>query len=423
MMKKIGMSILMAVALPMSIMAGVAPHPEYEPLSLERGRLLVAEALSKEPFCTGAWGNDISCILPFMWRIEGRGTYTYFSAAEQKHFDGRAWHLWEVSSGKLVLCKYEWSPAVDIWFMPEQLFEIEYIDGLKKLVFHNERHTGVDSPKRGERITLVSERWFTLSVATNGTPEKVLISDEGARALFCDRSMKSIRYVIPHMYCGAKAETPNEVTREQKRLREVESGNVVWLLSRTQKENLAALHRQYLLGLTPSAIATNVFIVACDGNIDGRIDAYISSDAECDIHGNYKWSLYIGSCTGFFRADKSFKFTSESVETIEIDSVVHVGKDAFFRFDRLGMPSYVMPLGDDGEFWSYSRKDSPVRNFRAKPGMQNTDFYCCIDNNGTVGISTGIANLNDVFLMHSMLVSAKRLPCETIVVTNKGYQK
>ena len=87
------------------------------------------------------------------------------------------------------------------------------------------------------------------------------------------------------------------------------------------------------------------------------------------------------------------------------------------------MPSYVMPLGDDGEFWSYSRKDSPVRNFRAKPGMQNTDFYCCIDNNGTVGISTGIANLNDVFLMHSMLVSAKRLPCETIVVTNKGYQK
>ena len=103
--------------------------------------------------------------------------------------------------------------------------------------------------------------------------------------------------------------------------------------------------------------------------------------------------------------------------------VCGVWMDVFLGVGGLGVSSFVMPLGDDGEFWSYSRKDSPVRNFRAKPGMQNTDFYCCIDNNGTVGISTGIANLNDVFLMHSMLVSAKRLPCETIVVTNKGYQK
>ena len=122
---------------------------------------------------------------------------------------------------------------------------------------------------------------------------------------------------------------------------------------------------------------------------------------------------------GFSRADKTVKFVFDRIEAVKIEPVVYARKDAFFRVDRIGIPSYVMPITDEGEFWSYFKHDSPVKSFRAKPGMQDADFYCCIDN-GTAGITTGIASLRDIFLIHSMLVSAKRLQCETIVVSQKG---
>lgn len=412
-------AILLLSALAPSAIVLSAQEPTREPLPLKQGEALVAEVFTRGPFWTGAWSNDVSCLINCQWRIHGKGTYTYFSAAEQLYSDGRAWQSWEISSSKLLPCKYDWSPDVDIWFMSDQLFEVEYTDGRSMIAFHNDRRIGAEYPNRGEGVTLVSQKWFTLSVATNGVPRKVLISGEGAKAMFCDKSIKSIRCAIPHMYHGATAEIRNEETREQKRLRESEVNVHAWALSETQKEHVVQLHQQYLHALMPSTISTNIFIIACDGNMDGLVDAYVSSDAECASHGACKWSLYIGDRMGFSRAGKTNRFVFERIEAVEIDPVVYARKDAFFKVDRIGMPSYVMSITDDGEFWSYSMQDNPVKVFRAKPGMQNADFYSCIDN-GTVGITTGIASLKDIFLMHTMLVSAKRLRCETIVTNRKG---
>lgn len=420
MMKDLGISVMMALA-PVTMLLS-AQYPAYEPLTSGCAQALVADIFLHERFETGAWGNDISCVIPFQWRIPGKGVFTYFSAAEHKFSDGRAWHLYEVHPDKLVFCKYDWSPNVDIWFTPEQLFEIEHFDGRKTLAFHNERCTGIDVTNRGERILLVSERWFSLSVATNGTPSKVLISDDGASALFRDKGMKSIHRTVPHLYRGAKAEVLNAVSQEQGRLRETDANTEAWRLSDTQKENIAKRHWRYLRDRKPSVVATNIFIVACDGNIDGLVDAYVSSDAECDIRGNCKWSLYVGDGRGFSFADKPYKFVFDRVEEIAIDPEVHVSKDAFFRFDRVGLPPYVMPITNAGELWSYFRQDSPVKSFRVKPGLQNAEFYCCIDN-GIAGAATGVTSLKDIFLMNSMLVSAKRLPCETINISNKGNYK
>ena len=398
MMKNHAMLLLSVLTPSMALL--FAREPAREPLPLEHGQKLVSDAFTRESFYPGSWSNDVSCLINCQWRIYGKGIYTYFSAAEHLYSDGRAWQLWEISSGKLLPCKYDWSPDVDIWFVPDQLFEIEYNDGRRMIVFHNDRRIGAECPNRGEEVTLVSQKWFTLSVTTNGAPRKALISVDGANALFCNKSMKSICCAIPHMYHGAKAEIRNEETREQKRLRESEASINAWKLAKTQKERVAQLHQQYLHGLMTSAITTNVFIIACDGNMDGIVDAYVSSDVESDLYDHYKWSLYIGDGMGFSRADKTVKFV-------------------FDRIDRIGIPSYVMPITDEGEFWSYFKHDSPVKSFRAKPGMQDADFYCCIDN-GTAGITTGIASLRDIFLMHSMLVSANRLHCETIVVSPKG---
>lgn len=420
MMGNLGISVMMALA-PATMLLS-AQWPAYKPLTAGCAQALVAGTFLHERFETGAWGNDISGVIPFQWSIPGKGVFTYFSAAEHKFFDGRAWHLHEVQCGKLVFCKYDWSPNVDIWFTPEQLFEIEYFDGQKTLAFHNERYTGIDVTNRGERISLVSERWLALSVATNGTPSKVLISDDGASALFRDKGMKSIRCTVPHLYRGANAEVLNEVSREQRRLRKADANTEVWMLSEAQKENIAKRHWLYLRDRKPSVVATNIFIVACDANIDGIVDAYVSSDAECDLHGNCKWSLYVGDGRGFSFADKPYKFVFDRVEEVVIDPVVHVSKDAFFKFDRIGLPSYVMPVTTVGELWDYLRQDSPVKSFRSKPGLQNAEFYSCIDN-GITGITTGVASLKDIFLMNSMLISARRLPCEILIVSNTGTIK
>lgn len=416
MMRNLGILVMMAFA-PTTMLLS-AQYPAYKPLTAGCAQALVADTFLHERFETGAWGNDISCVIPFQWSIPGKGVFTYFSAAEHKFSDGQAWHLYEVQADKLVFSKYDWSPNVDIWFTPEQLFEIEHFDGQKTLAFHNERYAGIDVTNRGERISLVSERWFTLSVATNGTPNKVLISADGASTLFCDKGMKSIRCIVPHLYRGAKAEVLNEVSREQRRLREVDTNTEAWMLSETRKENIAKRHWQYLRDRKPSVVATNIFIVACDANIDGLVDAYVSSDAECDMHGNCKWSLYVGDGRGFSFADKPYKFVFDRVEEIAIDPVLHVSKNAFFRFDRIGLPSYVMPIATVGELWNYLRQESPVKSFRAKPGLENAEFHCCIDN-GITGIVTGVASLKDIFLMNSMLVSATRLRCETITVSKK----
>ena len=416
MMNNYGMWILSVTVSSMMALSS-SQYPAYEPLPSGQGQALVEDVFSRIPFWTGAWSNDASCLVPFQWRIEGKGVYTYFSAAEHKFFDGRAWQLWETGSGKLLPCKYDWSPDVDIWFTLGQLFEVEYNDGRRMLVFHNERRIGVDCPDRGEGLTSVSQKWYALSVATNGLPRKDLIS-EGVKTLFCSMQMKSIRCIIPHLYHGAKAEVRGEATPEQKQLLEAESNIGAWTLSRSQNGNLADLHQQYLSVMTTPSIAAKIFIVACDGNQDGIADAYVSSDAERDVHGDFKWTLYCGAKTGFYRAKNPSPVVLSQVEKLEIDPVVFAKRNAFFKLDRVGVKSYVMPITDGGELWNYARQASPVRRFRSKPGKQNISFYDCL-----MSCDGGIASLNDLFLIQPMLVSARRLPCETVVIQSKKSDK
>ena len=188
MMKNHAMLLLSVLTPSMALL--FAREPAREPLPLEHGQKLVSDAFTRESFYPGSWSNDVSCLINCQWRIYGKGIYTYFSAAEHLYSDGRAWQLWEISSGKLLPCKYDWSPDVDIWFVPDQLFEIEYNDGRRMIVFHNDRRIGAECPNRGEEVTLVYQKWFTLSVTTNGAPRKALIAVDGAIALLCNKSMK-----------------------------------------------------------------------------------------------------------------------------------------------------------------------------------------------------------------------------------------
>ena len=213
-MRKFEIAVVTAItAVSMTMLAEIAP---YEPLSQARGQTLVKNAFRDVPFWTGAWGNDVSCLLPFQWSIPDKGVFTYLSAAEHKFFDGRAWELDEIGSGRLRYCKHDWSPAVDIWFEPEQLFEVEYFSERRILCYHNERMRGSDAETDGIGF-IENFTWNELSVNTNGLPNKTLLKGWPS-TLFADEEFKSIYNVVPLKFRGAKAETVQAKDEIRKRL-------------------------------------------------------------------------------------------------------------------------------------------------------------------------------------------------------------
>ena len=378
------------------------------------GQRMVLKEFASCAFEKGAFDNDVSLLLPFCWTIPNKGVYTYFSAADQKYSDGISWEMMQIRDGELIHCEYRLNSGAGVWFQPFQLFEIVSSDGTSSFAFHNDH-----SKKIGSYGAIVDVKWYDLSISTNGVPLKTQMHN-GIDSLFANERVKVIRNVVPHRYRGAKAEMVKEPTREQKRLIDCKGR---WELSDIAKSRLADMHRKHVESIKPSMVVSNVYIVACDGNFDGEVDAYVSSDVEKESNTNFKWTLYVKDGNGLFaRSEKTQSFQFDDIEIISIDSELYAAQDAFFMIDRIGVPSYVMPIiveNGKPELWSYAKHKGVVQSFRQKRGMGNADFSSCIDA-GTMGVAKGITSLRDIFLMHSMLVSAKRLQSETIVVSQKG---
>ena len=388
-----------------------------EPLSVERGRALVANEFANGEFNTGSWGNDVSLLLPFQWLLPGKGAYTYLSLAEYRHSDGMAWDLRRIVGDRLVSAKYEWSPDVDVRFEPFQLFEIVYNDGSRDFAYHKERCERAYLPS-GDAVALVSSTWYGLDVGTNAVPRKNLLP-EGAATFFRDRRVKAIRNVVPLRYRGARADIAKEPTRAQKRLSDGVNAECAWMLDGVSRKKVAELHCRHIGRIMPSAVVTNAYVVAGDCNFDGVVDVYVSSDAERDGNGNFRWTLYIGRPGGFVSCAKPLSFNFPYRERVQISPTVCAAKEAFFRFDRIDMPPYVMPVVDDGgrlELWSYASATGTAQTFRKQKGMANAEYHICADMDGVGNVS-----MKDIFLIDSMLVSARRLSCETIAVSRQRW--
>ena len=409
------MSVFAAAAA--ATMSMIAECAAYEPLSPDRGHTLVKNAFRNAPFWTGAWSNDVSCLLPFQWSVPGKGTFTFFSAAEHKFYDGRAWEMDEIGAGRLLYCKHECSCAVNIWFMPEHLFEVEYSDGRKCLCYHNERMRGGDAETDGvgfvENLT-----WSELDVGTNGCPQKT-IRNGWPEALFADGAFKSARSVVPFRFRGQKAEVVKEKDAIRKRLDENASTQNGWRMDATQRGALAAKHCRYA-SHNADAI-TIVHVIACDVNHDGMCDAYVTSDVESVDGGKHKWALYLGTASGFSRHLETIKVSEKQTEDLYFETDVTAAKDAFFRIDRVEMPAYVIVLSElDGhpESWSYVHHESPVKVFRSQKGFAGADFYSCLGCG-----KSGVSSIRDMFLSYYTLVNVERLPCESVVVSKSQPNK
>ena len=406
MMRTLEMPVIAAAVV--ASMTMIAESTPYEPLSQVRGQALVKDAFHNVPFWTGAWGNDVSFLLPFQWSTPDKRIFTYFSAAEHKFSDGRAWELDEIDTGRLRYCKHDWSPDVDIWFEPEQLFEVEFFSKRRVLCYHNERMRGSDAETDG--VGFIEDFiWNELSVSTNGWPNKTLLKGWPS-ALFADGGFKSISSVVPLKFRGAKAETVQEKDEICKRLDGYSGTQSSWGIAPLKKRELASIHHKYVRDILLSNDVSTVYLIACDANHDGICDAYASSDAERVGVDKYRWSLYLGGSSGFTCQKEAEKFSVNRSEDLYFETDVVAAKDDFFRVDRIKMPAYVMVLTElDGypESWSYVYHDSPVKNFRSREGFSNAEFFSCLKCG-----KPGVASIRDMFLSYYALIRAERLECE-----------
>lgn len=387
---------------------------EIRPLTERDGQIMVQREFMRCPFEKGAFGNDVSLLLPFCWAIHGKGSYTCFSAAEQKYSDGVSWELRQVSNGKMLAPEHEWSQETDLWFQPFQLFEVMWGGGRRALLYHHDSYDCASRKDGGEKIALVNTIWYELKVGANGMPQKVVV-ENGLRLLLKDNAVSEICNVIPHKYQGADAKVLREHYDSQKRLEMC--SRQIWSLSTAQKEQLAALHRDYVERALPSGVVSNVYIVAGDGDFDGVCDAYVSTEVEKKGDGNYVWSLYIAEGIHFTRAKRSVVRTFGRIETVYIDAEICAARDSFFRLDRNRMPSYIMPvtIGEGKiDLWDYVNHESCVQVLRRENGLSNAMFGDCIRPSGS-----GVASLDDLLFGFAPLVRIKRIPCETFDVSHE----
>lgn len=96
------------------------------PLHENEGQMMVQRDFLLCPFEKGAFGNDVSLLLPFLWSTPSKDAYSCFSAAEQQYSDGISWEIRKVADGRMMPSIHEWTPSTDVWFLPFQLFVVKW---------------------------------------------------------------------------------------------------------------------------------------------------------------------------------------------------------------------------------------------------------------------------------------------------------
>lgn len=405
--------ILVAVAIAADIMPMMASSREV--LLASEGQSLVESFFGDEEFNTGDWGNDISLLLPFKWDLGADGQFTLFSIAEHVKTREAHWPTYQIVDGRLRYRAHEWKQESSVDFWPSELYELQFAEDKSMLIYHNEQTRRVTC-HTGDVIRLFnSSTWYELNIGANGIPCKT-VHGGWPEGIFSDKTIKSVRIVIPHRFRGPKAVPVKEKDRIQTRLDEYDSTQSSWNMDVPQKDVLADMHRRYVAMTVPSNTISAVYLIACDVNNDRICDAYISSDVESVGTGKYKWSLYLGDGRGFIRQKKPMKFSVNRTEDIYFETDVVASKTDFFRIDRVNVPAYVMVLAElekHPESWSYFHHDNFVRKFRKEKDMSNADYYGCIDNCPDFG-TPGISSIRDMFFFSHYglaLVNAERLPC------------
>lgn len=394
-----------------------AEKVELRPLVKGDGQIMVHREFSRCPFEKGSFGNEVSLLLPFSWTVKDKAAYTYFSAADQRYSDGISWEVRQILDGEMIVPEHGLTQGTDAWFLPSHLFEVKWDDGYSDVLYHHDNYGSASLKDGGEKIFLVNSIWYELSVETNGLPKKFIV-DGGVRSFLKNNEVTGICNVIPHRYLGADAKVVREQSDSQKRLEMC--SRQAWSLSMVQKEQIAVLHREYVEKSHPGGVVTNVYIIAGDGNFDGACDAYVSTDLEKSGTKNYVWTLYLADRTRFSRAKEVCERTFGRIETVYVDAEVCASRDSFFRFDRIRMPSYIMPVVFDKgkiELWDYVSHDSGVRALRRQNGLSNAMFGDCISPSGM-----GVASLDDLFSGFAPLVRMNRIQCETFGISRRNAQ-
>jgi len=408
---------LVAVAIAVGIMPMEASSSR-EVLLASEGQSLVERFFDGEEFNTGDWGNDISLLLPFKWNLGTDGQYVLFSMAEHVRTREAHWPAYQIVDGQLRYRAHEWKQENNVDFWPSELYELQFADDKSILVYHNEQ-TYRTKCHTGDTIRIFSSStWYELNIGTNGIPCKT-VHVGWPEGIFADKTIKSVRSVLPHRFRGAKANPVTKKDRVQARLEESAVAQPYWNMDDQRKKTLADMHRRHVAMTVPSNTVSVVYLITCDANNDRICDAYMSSDVEKVSTGKFTWSLYLGDKHGFSRQKAPMKFSVNRTEDIYLETDVVASRKDFFRIDRVNVPTYVMILAElenHPESWSYFHHENFVRKFRMEKDMSYADYYGCLDNCPEFG-TPGISSIRDMFFFAHYglaLVNAERLECTEI---------
>ena len=398
-----------------AILPQVLASSSREALSASEGQLLVESFFDGEEFNTGDWGNDVSFLLPFKWTLDSNDQFTLFSMAEHVRTREAHWPPYQIVNGRLRYRTHKWSAESSVDFWPSELYELQFTSDRTMLVYHNEQTSRIRHSTGDVIRIFTASSWYELDMGTNGVPTKI-IHNGWPEGIFADKTLKSMRSVIPYRFRGPKAKPVKGKDRIQSRIDGCVATKSSWRMDMERMGTLADIHRKYVSKALATDDVTNIFLVACDVNHDGKCDAYVSSNLESVDADKYKWSLYRGDGHGFVRQKESEKFSPNRTEDIYFETDVISSKDGFFRIDRVDMPAYVVVLAElEGrpESWSYLHHDNLVRKFRRQDGMFTADYYGCLENSHESS-GSGIASIRDMFFFSHYglaLVNAERLGC------------
>ena len=418
MMRELGRT-LVAFAVAVGIMPMMASSSR-EALPVSEGQPLVERFFDGEAFYTGDWGNDISLLLPFKWNCGTDGLFTLFSEAEHVGTREAHWPTYQIVDGRLLYRAHEWKQENSVDFWPSELYELQFTEGKSMLVYHNEQTCRVTCHTGDVIRIFTSSIWYELNIGTNGLPHKT-VHGGWPEGIFADKTIKSVRSVVPHRFRGPKANPVKEKDRIQTRQDEAVVTQSYWNMDDQKKGVLIDMHRRHVAMAFPTNTVSVVYLIACDVNNDRICDAYMSSDVEKVGTGKFMWSLYLGDEHGYSRQKASVKFSVNRTEDIYFETDVVADKNDFFRIDRVNVPAYVMVLTElEGhpESWSYFHHDNFVRKFRKEKDMSNADYYGCLDNCPEFG-TPGISSIRDMFFSSYYgfaLVNAERLDCIEVKV-------
>ena len=407
-----------------------------EVIPYQYGRELLLKDYQAYEFLTDVWDSDITLMVPYVFKVKGKGWFVLCSFAGQSDSSGTGWQILGLGEREFKLDRDLERSVGDLLVDPDKFYIVTDRLGNKRLCFYLFRDQRAMHPKY--EVWLNDYDWWELT-AGEGRLEKRQLFQGGIGSFFKEKDFKSIRLVEFHQYRGPKAEKVTyrnekgrwidpQTLRKQGRFSDWEKYHVArrleaaketrpnWELSPEKVRQLLECYRK--MAAADGRKVGTIYYVLCDVDADGKCDSYVASDAGKPGGGLLQWNLLLGTESGFSPLRETRQIPRKIKEMLYLDPVVRASTNDFYRIERMRQPGYVLITEKNNrglESWAYLHHDSPIKSFRSNPEFAKASLSSIHDS------TTDVTSLDDLTTPgFTYLVEAERLQCHSITLENES---